>query len=104
MELLIASQVDIGLDCLTPGRAALYRAILEQLTTQTSQLETEQARVYLTAAVDGFRRAGQQQYIPHGSLSRDKESLAKAAQLIKQCGYWRRKEELADAEEAAKQW
>jgi len=37
-------------------------------------------------------------------LFHDKESPAKAAQLIKQCGYWRRKEELADAEEAAKQW
>jgi len=129
------------------------------------QSKIEQAREQLTAAVDALRRAGQQDYIPHGLLSRawlrflegdpstgstsspqagsgqaldrvradldeaweiaergpmrlhmadihlhrarlfrDKESLARAAELIRQCGYWRRKEELADAEEAAKQW
>ena len=113
------------------------------------QSKIEQAREQLTAAVDGLRRAGQQDHIPNGLLSRawlrfvegdsdhvradldeaweiaergpmklfmadihlhrarlfrDKESLAKAAELIKQCGYWRRKEELADAEAAARQW
>ena len=28
----------------------------------------------------------------------------KARALIESCGYWRRKEELEDAEEAAKMW
>jgi len=37
-------------------------------------------------------------------LFRDKEELKKARALIEQCGYWRRKEELEDAEEAAKNW
>lgn len=157
--------LDIALDHLTLGRAALYRAILEQLKTQSSKLETERARAHLAAVVDGLRRAGVQDYTVCGLLSRawlrflesdsstgstsspqagsgqaldgaradldkawqiaergpmrllmadihlhrarlfrDKESLAKAAELIRKCGYWRRKEELADAEEAAKRW
>jgi tetratricopeptide (TPR) repeat protein len=33
-----------------------------------------------------------------------KDDLAAARRLIEQCGYWRRKEELEDAEEAAKNW
>ncbi len=32
------------------------------------------------------------------------EDLAASRKLIEQCGYWRRKEELEDAEEAAKNW
>ena len=32
------------------------------------------------------------------------EDLKAARKLIEQCGYWRRKEELEDAEEAAKNW
>jgi nucleoside phosphorylase/tetratricopeptide (TPR) repeat protein len=37
-------------------------------------------------------------------LFHDKEELKKARAMIEQCGYWRRKEELEDAEEAAKDW
>src|SRR5205807_8370878 len=33
-----------------------------------------------------------------------KDDLKDARKLIEQCGYWRRKEELEDAEEAAKNW
>ena len=33
-----------------------------------------------------------------------KDDLADARKLIEKCGYWRRKEELEDAEEAAKNW
>jgi hypothetical protein len=33
-------------------------------------------------------------------LFRDKGALAEARKLIEQCGYWRRKEELEDAEAA----
>jgi hypothetical protein len=32
------------------------------------------------------------------------QDLAAARKLIEQCGYWRRKEELEDAEAAAKNW
>lgn len=38
----------------------------------------------------------------HGGT--DKEELKKARAMIEQCGYWRRKEELEDAEGAAKGW
>ena len=37
-------------------------------------------------------------------LFRDKDALTEARKLIKQCGYHRRDEELADAEQAAKDW
>ena len=33
-----------------------------------------------------------------------RDDLADARKLIEQCGYWRRKEELENAEEAAKNW
>lgn len=39
-----------------------------------------------------------------GSERAPKDDLAAARKLIEQCGYWRRKEELEDAEEAAKSW
>ena len=32
------------------------------------------------------------------------EDLADSRKLIELCGYWRRKEELEDAEEASKSW
>jgi hypothetical protein len=37
-------------------------------------------------------------------LFRDKVALAEARKQIDACGYHRRKDELADAEEAAKNW
>jgi hypothetical protein len=39
-----------------------------------------------------------------GNARGPKDDLAAARKLIEQCGYWRRKEELEDAEEAAKDW
>ncbi len=41
---------------------------------------------------------------PDGTERGPQEDLAAARKLIEQCGYWRRKEELEDAEEAAKYW
>ncbi len=42
---------------------------------------------------------------PHRArLFRDRSELAKARTLIEKHGYWRRKEELEDAEAAAKEW
>ena len=40
----------------------------------------------------------------NGSERGPKDDLAAARKLIEKCGYWRRKEELEDAEEAAKNW
>jgi tetratricopeptide (TPR) repeat protein len=180
--------LDIALDHLTLGRAALYESILERSSVFTplqrpiesaalnddedrSRLKAalKTARRELDAAVDGLRRAGMQDTIPHGLLTRawlrfltdactgpdsaqedlqeaweiaergpmklfmadihlsrtrlfhgvkpypwaidsdsnsrgPKDDLAAARKLIEQCGYWRRKEELEDAEAAAKNW
>jgi tetratricopeptide (TPR) repeat protein len=41
---------------------------------------------------------------PDGTERGAKDDLKDARKLIEQCGYWRRKEELEDAEEAAKNW
>lgn len=149
----------IALDQLTFGRAALYLAIVEK--SMIVELSTVQF------AVDGLRRAGTQDHLPRGLLTRawlrcfgnnfksaqedldeaweiaergpmrlhmadihlyrarlfhavkpypwnkfddgregrgPKDDLADARKLIEKCGYWRRKEELEDAEEAAKGW
>ena len=153
------SLLDLALDHLTLGRAALYRAILDGAAV-------EPARQEVAASVDALQATGAQHHVPRGFLSRawlhflrgdaagarddldeawqiaqrgpmrlhmveihlyrarlfrevkpypwggDKQGqprgpkgdLAAARALIEQCGYWRRKEELEDAEEAAKNW
>ncbi len=195
------SLLDIALDHLTLGRATLYRSVLESrshrgesaqtfpspplgLSTE-EQRELTSAATELDAAVDGLRRAGTQDHLPRGLLSRawclaveasafaeattdrpphrlpnrqNRESaqrdldeaweiaergpmplfladihlyrarlfhavtpypwatdadghargphddLAEARRLIEKHGYWRRKEELEDAEAAARDW
>jgi len=150
--------LDIALDRLTLGRAALYAAILDD-----SLLDPlVSCRESLQHAVDGFRRAGSQDHLPNGLLTRawlrfltgartgqesaqsdlneafeiaergrmplfmadihlhrarlfglsedrpasypwtsPQDDLAGARRLIEKHGYWRRKEELEDAEAAA---
>jgi hypothetical protein len=44
------------------------------------------------------------QRLHRARLFRDKSELTKARALIAACGYWRRKEELEDAEVAAGAW
>lgn len=58
--------LDIGVNHLTLGGAALYAAILEHsdFRLRTSDLS------HIDAAVSGLRRAGQQQYLPLGLLTR----------------------------------
>jgi tetratricopeptide (TPR) repeat protein len=157
LKWLEAASVDIlstPLDHLTLARAALYTAILEESEILNPYCEIE-------SAVDGLRRAGQQDELPKALLTRawlrfftgartgpesaqsdldeaweiaergpmrlhmadihlyrarlfhavkpypwtsPQEDLAAARKLIEQCGYWRRKEELDDAEAAAKNW
>jgi class 3 adenylate cyclase len=152
--------LDIALDHLTVGRAALYEVVLAgaglPFKTQDSELKTS-----IDTAVNGLRRAGTTHHIPRGLLTRawlrflsnvgigaesaqtdlddaweiaergpmklfmadihlyrarlfhgvkpypwtsPRDDLAEARKLIEQCGYWRRKEELEDAEAAAKDW
>ncbi len=59
--------LDIALDHLTLGRAALYQAILSQ--SQISDLKSEISS-HLTAAVDGLRASGQTDDLPRGLLTR----------------------------------
>ncbi len=151
--------LDVALDRLTLGRAALYRAIVGESEIQNSKFEIEEA-------VSGLRLAGYMDDLPRGLLTRawlrsvsgdasggradldeawevaergsmrlfmadihlyrarlfhavtpypwdkdeqgkprgPKDDLAAARKLIEQCGYGRRKEELEDAEAAAKSW
>jgi tetratricopeptide (TPR) repeat protein len=58
-----------ALNRLTLGRAALYRAGLTDSKTDHAE-GVETARRELAAAVDGLRRAGTQDHIPRGLLSR----------------------------------
>jgi hypothetical protein len=169
-----ASLLDIAINQLTLGRAALLEVVLSMggLPFKTQNLELNAS---IDAAVDGLRRAGEQEFIVRGLLTRawlrflsgartgpesaqedldeaweiaergpmrlhmadiylyrarlfggmkdegggmkypwdknpdgtprgPKDDLAAARKLIEQCGYWRRKEELEDAEEAAHSW
>ena len=50
--------------------------------------------------MSGLRSAGTQNYIPLALLTRAWCSFAEARRLIEKYGYWRRKEELEDAEAA----
>ncbi|HEV7427188.1 MAG TPA: hypothetical protein VGQ46_12545, partial [Thermoanaerobaculia bacterium] len=75
--------LDMALNHLTMGRAALYAAILESRRAQRelgqifpSATSEESQRVFATAAteldhaVSGLRRAGQQDHLPRGLLAR----------------------------------
>ena len=55
--------LDIGLNHLTLGRAALYESLLSDSPISNLKSEIEQS-------VSGLRRAGQQQYLPLGLLTR----------------------------------
>lgn len=155
-----ASLLTMALDHLTLGRTTLYEAILFRSSLVACHSS-------LADAVSGLRRAGTQDMLPRGLLTRawlrflkndlgpakedldecweiaergpmrlfmadihlyrarlfhkvepypwnkfedgsegrgPKDDLADARKLIEQCGYWRRKEELEDAEAAAKNW
>ena len=74
--------LDVALNHLTLGRAALYAAILEgrdgalrrpradAARNRTATDEFETARRELAAAVDGLRRANRSDYLPRGLLTR----------------------------------
>jgi hypothetical protein len=74
------SLLDIALDHLTSGRAALYAALLtrscgfqppgEDERREDAAAPWETARRELDDAVTGLRRAGQQHYLPCGLLAR----------------------------------
>jgi len=61
---------DIALDHLTIGRAKLYQALLVSPAPNIDGSSLASASQHLNAAVDGLRRAAQQDYIPPGLLAR----------------------------------
>ena len=63
------SLLALALDHLTLGRAALYRSILNNSTVHVAQGAIALVRQRLTAALDGLRRAGVQEFIVQGLLS-----------------------------------
>ncbi len=153
---------DVALNQLTLGHAALYSVILERSSgVSPVQGDLQRSSATLDTAVYALRRAGTQEFIVRGLLTRawlrslmrkhsdsesaeadldeaweiaergpmrlfmadihlyrarlfhavkpypwksPQEDLAAARKMIEQCAYWRRKEELEDAEEAAKDW
>jgi hypothetical protein len=60
------SLLDIALDHLTLGRATLYEAIVTRSEIRNSKYSKSE----IEAAVTGLRRAGQQQHLPLGLLTR----------------------------------
>ena len=62
--------LDIALNYLSLGRADLYEAILEDSGPKTLGSKLAQAASCLSDAVDGLRRAGTMDFLPHGLLSR----------------------------------
>jgi len=65
--------LDIACDHLSLGRVALYKAILENSSCKP-------CHAYIQHAVDGLRRAGQQQELPRGLLTRAWCSFAEASE------------------------
>jgi hypothetical protein len=125
------SILDIALDHLTLARVALYRALWEPVRPSSFDLHHATAALdglrkagqmqilplaLLTAASRALAEAQQiaergpmplflaDVHLHRARLFRDKAELAKARALIEKHGYWRRKEELEDAEAAAEHW
>jgi hypothetical protein len=95
---------------LAPVEQAAWRRVANQTISNSGALISDD----LAAAVNGLRESGQLNNLPRGLLTasryhfirgeHDHAELARAAQLIRDLGYGRRFEELADAEAAAKSW
>ena len=62
--------LDIALDHLTLGRAALYAAVLSSDFPSSFLLPSSDMGNHVAAAVDGLRRAGTQDHLPRGLLTR----------------------------------
>ena len=92
------SLLDIALDHLTLGRAALYAAILN---SSDFRLLTSD-RSHIDAAVDGLRRAGTQHHLPRGLLTRAWCSFAEASFFAKATKDESAHKLRGDAQEAAR--
>jgi len=86
------------------GRSLLPRAWLHALTNNPIAAHTDLDEAWQIAARGDMRLFMADIHLHRARLFRDKAELQKARELIEQCGYWRRKEELEDAEAAARGW
>ncbi len=84
--------------------ALLSRAWLHVLTHNPTAARADLDEAWQIASRGGMRLFMADIHLHRARLFRDKEALKKARVLIEECGYWRRKEELEDAERAAVDW
>ena len=84
--------------------ALLTRAWLYALTHNKPAARADLDEAWQSASRGGMRLHMADIHLHRARLFRDKEALKKARALIKECGYWRRKEELEDTERAAVDW
>ncbi|MGB0515148.1 MAG: hypothetical protein ACPGJE_09955, partial [Wenzhouxiangellaceae bacterium] len=87
----------------------LPRALLTAAASQHLAGNPDKAEALLTEAQHIAERGPMPLHLAdvhlhRARLFRDRDELAKAKALIKKHGYWRRREELADAEEASGNW
>lgn len=85
-------------------RGLIARAWLNALTNNPTAACADLDEAWQIAARGDMRLFMADIHLHRARLFRDKAELQKARALIEQCGYWRRKEELEDAEAAARGW
>lgn len=85
-------------------RALLARTRIFRLLDHSREAQSDLDEAWQIAERGGMRLFMADVLLHRGRLFRDKAALTEAAELIKECGYHRRDEELADAWEAAKNW
>jgi len=85
-------------------RGLIARAWLHALTNNPTAAHADLDEAWQIAARGDMRLFMADIHLHRARLFRDQAELQKARELIEQCGYWRRKEELEDAEAAARGW
>ncbi len=85
-------------------RALLTRAWLHVITNNSTAARADLDEAWQIASRGDMRLHMADIHLHRARLFRDQEELKKARDLIEQCGYGRRKEELEDAEAAAREW
>ncbi|HXQ20545.1 MAG TPA: hypothetical protein VN812_02640 [Candidatus Acidoferrales bacterium] len=105
------SSVDSSMDgLLTAGRndylphGLLTRAWLRVLEGDVAGARADLDEAWQIAERGSMKLHMADIHLHRARLFRDTSELAKARALIEECGYWRRKEELEDAEAAAGSW
>jgi tetratricopeptide (TPR) repeat protein len=80
------------------------RAWLNNLLQDTAAARIDLDEVWQIASRSEMRLFMADCHLHRARILRDRKELVRARALIEQCGYWRRREELEDAERAAQNW